>query len=151
MRQVPPSLVLVALLAAGCGEPVVRSADLDGSIAEVRDSLEPRQRADFDEAIALLRLAGSGKVPGTERVALDGMTAAEVLAEAGRVELRRERAVEQERATAAREVLGAEERLSRLRSCGSRRSGSARPGSRPTSACATTSTFRSAAPGSASR
>ncbi|GMU64513.1 MAG: hypothetical protein AMXMBFR36_07870 [Acidobacteriota bacterium] len=115
MRQVPPSLVLVALLAAGCGEPVVRSADLDGSIAEVRDSLEPRQRADFDEAIALLRLAGSGKVPGTERVALDGMTAAEVLAEAGRVELRRERAVEQERAAAAREVLDAEERLSRLR------------------------------------
>lgn len=115
MRQVPPSLALVALLAAGCGEPVVRSTDLDRSIAEVRESLEPRQRADFDEAIALLRLAGSGKVPGTERVALDGMTAADVLAEAGRVELRRDRAVEQEKAAAAREVLAAEERLARLR------------------------------------
>jgi hypothetical protein len=115
MRQVPSSLVLVALLAAGCGEPVVRSADLDRSIAEVRESLEPPQRSGFDEAIALLRLASAGKVPGTERISLDGLTAAAVLAEAGRVELRRERAFEQDRAAAAREVLGAEERLSRLR------------------------------------
>jgi hypothetical protein len=115
MRQVPPSLALIALLAAGCGEPVVRSADLDRSIAEVRESLEPPQRSRFDEAVALLRLASSGKVPGTERLTLDGMTAAEVLAEAGRVELRRERAFEQERAAGAREVLDAEERLSRLR------------------------------------
>ena len=74
MRQVPPSLALLALLAAGCGEPVVRGADLERSIAEVRESLEPRQRADFDEAIALLRLAGTGRVPGTEKVAIDGMT-----------------------------------------------------------------------------
>jgi len=115
MRQVPPSLALLALLAAGCGEPVVRGTDLERSIAEVRESLEPRQRADFDEAIALLRLAGSGKVPGTEKVAIDGMTATDVLAEARRVELRRERAVEQEKAAAAREVLGAEAQLSRLR------------------------------------
>lgn len=118
MRHVPPSLALVALLAAGCGEPVVRSADLDRSIAEVRESLEPGARADFDDAIALLRLAGAGEVPGTERVNLDGMTAAGVLAEAARVELRRDRAVEQERAAAAREVLEAEERLSRLRVLG---------------------------------
>jgi hypothetical protein len=115
MRQVPSSLVLVALLAAGCGEPVVRGADLDRSIAEVRESLEPRERGRFDDAIALLRLAGSGKIPGTERVALDGMTASDVLAEAARVELRRDRAVEQEKASAARDVLGAQEQLSRLR------------------------------------
>lgn len=108
-------LVALALCAGGCAEPVLDAEDLDDSIADLRDSLEAAERGRFDAAIDLVRQASTGDVPGTKAFALNGLTAADVLAEAARIELRRDRAMEEESARAHLEILAAEEELARLR------------------------------------
>jgi hypothetical protein len=115
MRGCRLVLAGAALLAGACAEPVLDSRDLDDSISEVRDNLDDRQRGAFEVAIALVRQASSGEIPGTDPFLLDGMTAQAVLAEAQRIEIRRERALEVETAAVHRELLAAEERLARLR------------------------------------
>ena len=115
MRRRRLVLAGAALFAAACAEPVLDTRDLDASISEVRDSLDLRQRGAFEIAIALVRQASTGEIPGTDAFSLDGMTAGAVLAEAERIEIRRERALEEETAAVHRELLAAEERLARLR------------------------------------
>lgn len=107
-------LAVAVALAGGCGEPVLDTSDLDGSIAELRDSVDEPRRAAFDDAIALVREASTGKVTGTKPFALGGMTAGAVMAEAERIEIRRERSLEAESAAAYREILDAERQLARL-------------------------------------
>lgn len=115
MNRWAPLLVASALLAGGCGEPVLDAEDLDASIAAVRDSVDAAERPAFDAAIDLVRRASTGEVTGTAAFSLDGMSAAAVLAEAQRIEIRRERELETEAAAAQREVLEAEDRLALLR------------------------------------
>ncbi|KAB2964481.1 MAG: hypothetical protein F9K16_04205 [Thermoanaerobaculia bacterium] len=110
--------LFVPLLLTGCGAPVIDPTDVEGSIAKLRDSLDDEQQVAFDAAIALVREAGAGKVAGTDAFALDGMTAAAVLAEAERIGIRRERTGEQALVAAHRERLDAEEKLTRLRVTG---------------------------------
>lgn len=117
-RTLAAVLFVAALPLAGCGAPVLDPSDLEGSIAELRDSLDEQRHAAFDAAIALVREASAGKVSGTDAFALDGMTAAAVFAEAERIGIRRERAGEQTRVAAYRDELDAEERLARLRVTG---------------------------------
>jgi len=107
-------LAAAAVLAGGCGEPVLDASDLDGSIAELRDSVDESQQAVFDEAIVLVRQASTGKVTGTKPFQLGGMTAPAVMAEAERIEIRRDRAMETESATAYREILDTEQQLAKL-------------------------------------
>jgi len=109
-----PLLVAAALCAAGCAKPVLDATDLDRSVAAVRDSLDASQRAAFDSAIELVRAASSGQVRGTKPFSLNGMSAADVLAEAERVGIRRDRVVEEEAAAAHRDLLAADEKLSHL-------------------------------------
>lgn len=107
-------LAAAAVLAGACGEPVLDPSDLDGSIAELRDSVDEPQRSAFDDAIALVREASAGKVTGTKPFALGGMTAGAVMAEAERIEIRRERALEAESAASYEEILDTEQQLARL-------------------------------------
>lgn len=114
-RRWIPLLVAVGLCAVGCAEPVLDAEDLDDSIADLRDSLDAGERGKFDAAVDVVRQAAAGEVPGTKAFSLNGLTAAEVLAEAERIELRRDRAMEEESARAHLEILAAEEELARLR------------------------------------
>jgi hypothetical protein len=114
MRRCRLALAGAVLFAGACAEPVLDTRDLDASISEVRDSLDDRQRGRFEVAVALVRQASAGEIPGTDPFSLDGMTAQAVMAEAQRIEIRRERALEVETAAAHRELLAAEERLARL-------------------------------------
>jgi hypothetical protein len=115
LRRWIPLLVAVGLCAGGCAEPVLDTEDLDDSIADLRDSLDEGERGRFDAAIDLVRQAAAGEVAGTQAFPLSGMTAAGVLAEAERIELRRDRELEEESARAHLEILAAEEELARLR------------------------------------
>ena len=115
MRRWRPILAIVALFAGACAEPVLDATDLDASISEVRDSLPESQQGAFDRAGALVRQASTGEIHGTDGFSLDGMTAGAVLAEAERIAIRRERALEMETAAVHRALLAAEERLARLR------------------------------------
>lgn len=115
MRRWKPLLAAALLCAGGCAEPKLDTADLEDSIADLRDSLDVTQRGAFDVAVDLVRQASAGKINGTEAFSLNGMTAADVLAEAERIEVRRERAFEQESALAHWEILAADEVLARLR------------------------------------
>ena len=108
----------LALLWTGCSEPKLDPGDLDASIAALRESVDETDRARFDAAIALVRQASAGEVPGTDPFPLAGMDAAAVLAEADRIGIRRERALELESAAAHREILDAEAQLARLRVLG---------------------------------
>jgi hypothetical protein len=94
MRRRILVLAVATLLAGACSKPVLDPSNLDGSIAKLRDSLEMSRRIHFDEAIALVREASTGKIPGTKPFSLAGMTAGAVIAEAERIEIRRERALE---------------------------------------------------------
>jgi len=115
MRSKLLAALALALLWAGCSEPKLDPANLDASIAALRESVDEIDRARFDAAIALVRQASAGEVPGTEPFPVAGMDAAAVLAEADRIGLRRERAFELESAAAHREILDAESELARLR------------------------------------
>jgi hypothetical protein len=108
----------VGLYAGGCAEPVLDTEDLDDSIADVRDSLDATDQGAFDVAVALVRQASTGEVSGTKPFALNGMTAADVLAEAERIGIRRERAMEEDFEEAHYQLLAADEKLSRLRVIG---------------------------------
>jgi hypothetical protein len=114
MRRGVLVLAVASVLAVACGEPVLDPTNLDGSIAELRESLDASQRVRFDEAIALVREASTGKVSGTKPFSLAGMTAGAVLAEAERIEIRRERALEAEAIADYKEILDAERELARL-------------------------------------
>lgn len=105
----------LALLSASCSEPKLDPADLDASIAALRESVDEADRGRFDAAMALVRQASAGEVAGTEPFPLAGMDAAAVLVEADRIGVRRERAFELESAAAHREILDAETELARLR------------------------------------
>jgi hypothetical protein len=118
MRRRPIPALLFALAAVGCGEPVLDSKDLAGSIAELREEVEESRRIEFDAAAKLVRDAAAGEVPGTERFDLNGMNADAVLLEAQRIALRRERSVEADAAAANRALLAAEQVLARLRVVG---------------------------------
>lgn len=112
-RTLLPLLVAILWL-GGCSEPVLDPADLEESIADLRDSLDESRQPAFDAAIDLVRRASRGEIHGTDELSLQGMTAGAVLAEAERIEIRRERAVEAESLVAQRELLGAEAQLARL-------------------------------------
>src|SRR5262245_6833691 len=113
MRAWIPILATAALLAGGCAEPVLDTADLEGSIANLRDSVDASTRVRFDEAIALVREASGGKVSGTKAFPLAGMTAGAVLAEAERIEIRRDRALEQQAIDDYQALLDTEKQLAR--------------------------------------
>jgi hypothetical protein len=114
MRRWSPLLLALGLLVAGCGKPVLDSKNLDRSIAKLRGSVDETQQGAFDAAIALVRQASAGKIAGTDSFPLDGMTADQVLAEAERIDLRRERAGELESIAAQRDLLATDEKLARL-------------------------------------
>lgn len=114
MRRWKLLLVAAVLCAGGCAKPVLDATDLDGSIARVRKSLDASQRGAFDSAVDLVRSAASGQVHGTKPFSLNGMSAAEVLAEAERIGIRNDRALEEESAAAHRDLLAADEKLSHL-------------------------------------
>jgi hypothetical protein len=109
------ALSVATVLAGACGKPVLDPADLERSIAKLRDSVEMSRRVHFDEAIALVREASTGTVAGTKPFSLAGMTAGAVIAEAERIEIRRERALESVSIADYREVLDAETQLDKLR------------------------------------
>ena len=115
MRRWSPFLLALGLLLSGCGKPILDSQDLDGSVAKMRSSLEATERGRFDVAIALVRQASAGEIHGTDAFPLDGMTAEQVLAEAERIDIRRERALEQESVAVQRDLLATDEKLARLR------------------------------------
>ncbi|KAB2968932.1 MAG: hypothetical protein F9K18_02090 [Thermoanaerobaculia bacterium] len=115
MRISIPLLLAVALGSGGCAEPVLDGRDLDGSIADVRDSLDATQRGAFEVAADLVRRASAGEIEGTQAFSLDGMSAAAVFAEAERIEIRRDKAFEEASALAHWEILAADEKLARLR------------------------------------
>jgi hypothetical protein len=118
MKTLRAVATVLLLVLAGCGEPTLDSKDLQESIADLRDSLDAEEQVRFDGAIAVVVEASRGEVTGTQRFALDGMTAAKVLAEAERIEVRRELALIAETVAAQQEVLQAEEQLARLRVVG---------------------------------
>jgi hypothetical protein len=118
MRPIVRAVVaalLPLLLLAGCAEPTLDSEDLEGSIAELRDSLDAAEQVRFDAAMPVVLEASRGEVTGTEPFSLDGMTAARVLAEAERIDVRRELALVEETIAQMREVVQAEERLAKVR------------------------------------
>jgi hypothetical protein len=94
---------------------VLDGEDLEDSIADMRDGVDAAQRGAFEAAVDLVRQASAGEVAGTTAFSLNAMTAAAILAEAERIELRRDRALEEESALAHLEILAAEEELARLR------------------------------------
>lgn len=89
-------------------------ARLEKSAARVRGALDEGQRRSFDEALELVRQVERGEVPGTDSVALDGMTGPELLAEAKRIELRREIAAVEASIAVREEVLAERDRLAEL-------------------------------------
>lgn len=101
-------------LAIGCGPPTIDPTDLEGSIADLREAVDEDQRVAFDAAIALVREASAGRIDGTDPFPLAGMTAPAVVAEAERIAIRRERALEQATAAAHRAVLEADGKLAAL-------------------------------------
>jgi hypothetical protein len=74
----------------GCSAPTLDAADLEASAQRVRSSIAAERRVAFDEALRLVREASRGEVPGSEAFSVDGMDAAAVFAEAGRIDTRRE-------------------------------------------------------------
>jgi hypothetical protein len=118
MRTTARGVVVAALpllLLVACAEPTLDSKDLEASIADLRSSLEVADQARFDAAMPLVLAASRGEVTGTEAFPLDGMTAARVLAEAERIDIRRELALVEETIAQMQEVMQAEERLAKLR------------------------------------
>lgn len=106
--------LLVPLALAACGEPTLESDDFQGSAERLRESVDDRERFRLDSSIELVRQASAGGVPGTEAFAVDGMTAADVLAEAERIELRREKAWIEEEIAGRRRLFAESERLAAL-------------------------------------
>jgi len=106
--------LLVPLLLVACGEPTLKSDDFDGSAKKLRESVSQEERPALGAAIALVRQASAGEVAGTEPFSVDGMTAADVLSEARRIELRQEKAWIEEEIAARRELFSEAERLAGL-------------------------------------
>lgn len=106
--------VLVPLALVACGDPTLESDDFQGSAERLRGSVDDRERFRLDSSLELVRQASAGGVAGTEAFAVDGMTAADVLAEAERIELRREKAWIEEEIARRRQLFAELERLSAL-------------------------------------
>lgn len=106
--------LLVPLLLAACGEPTLDSDDFAGSAERLRESVDEAERPRFDSALDLVRQASAGEVSGTEAFAVDGMTAADVLAEGRRIELRREKAWLEEEIAGRKQLFADSERLAAL-------------------------------------
>lgn len=104
----------VLFVFVGCGEPTLSSEDVDASAQRLRESAAEEERADLNAALHLVRRASAGEVAGTEPFAVDGMTAADVLAEARRIELRREKASLEQAIAGRREILDQAEYLAGL-------------------------------------
>lgn len=114
MRSRWSLVFLVPLVLVACGEPTLEPDDFNRSAQRLRASVDERDRPALDGALALVRQASTGEVPGTEPFDVDGMTAADVLAEGRRIELRREKAGIEEGIAARREILAETERLATL-------------------------------------
>ncbi len=106
--------VLVPLLLVACGEPTLKTDDFDRSAKKVRESVDPEERPALGAAIALVRQASAGEVAGTVPFSVDGMTAADVLAEARRIELRQEKAWIEEEIAARGQLFTEVDRLADL-------------------------------------
>lgn len=111
-RAVVTLLVPLALVA--CGAPTLESDDFQGSAERLRGSVEDSQRLRLDSALDLVRQASVGSVPGTAAFSVDGMTAEDVMAEADRIELRREKAWLEEEIAGRRQLFADTERLAAL-------------------------------------
>jgi hypothetical protein len=105
---------LIPLIVA-CSAPRLDSSNLKRSAVKVRRSLDEADRERFDEALALVGEVQKGRVAGTEKVEVDGMTGIELLAEAERIGLRREVAWVEEKMAFHQGVLSEGERLASLR------------------------------------
>lgn len=109
------ALILTTLFwTAGCAEPTLDAQDLEGSAAKLRRTLDEAQQREFDGALELIQLVREGSVPGTTSVAVDGMGASQLIAEAERIELRREIATLEATLAAHEEVLSESDRLTQL-------------------------------------
>lgn len=106
--------LLVPLLLVACGEPTLESDDFDRSARKVRESVSEEEQPAVGAAISLVRQASNGEVAGTEPFSVDGMTAEDVVAEARRIELRREKAWIEEEITARRRLFTEADRLAGL-------------------------------------
>lgn len=102
-------------LAAACSPPRIDSTKLEKSAAKVRRSLDEADRKRFDEALVLVGEAQEGRVPGTDRVEIDGMTGLDLLAEAERIGLRREIAWVEEKIAFHQGLLDEGQRLASLK------------------------------------
>ncbi len=116
MRRHGRSILLLALLgiALACADPTLDSSQWERSAEGVRNSVEKARRADFDLALETVRSASAGDIEGTEPFSVDGMTAEDVFAEAGQIELRRELAWVEQQIQAERQIVDARSYLERL-------------------------------------
>ncbi len=105
---------LIPLIVA-CSPPRLDSSKLEKSAAKVRRSLDEADRERFDDALVLIGEVRKGRVPGTKRIDIDGMTGIELLAEAERIGLRREIAWVEDKMAYHQGVLREQERLASLR------------------------------------
>jgi hypothetical protein len=108
------SLLGIVLWTVACSEPTIDVANIERSSARVRGALDERQRRSFDEALELIREVERGDIPGTDSVQIDGLTGPELLAEAKRIELRREIAAVEASIAAREEMLAEGDRLAEL-------------------------------------
>ena len=108
-------LVLAVMAISGCSDPTIDAsseAKMKESVAKVRESLPEAKRADFDQAVQLIAFsqidmkslfangdADAGDMEGKMRDALNGKTAAQVLAQAEEIQAER-KAREKEQALA---------------------------------------------------
>jgi len=124
MRKTSLSLLAVMLvILSGCSKPAIDASSEDSmkkSIEKMRESLPDSKRAEFDEALQIVAFsqmefetlvaeekAGIGNVVDKIRHALDGKTAEQIIAEAGRIRAERE---ERERQQALEEIKELEQR-----------------------------------------
>lgn len=106
--------VLLPLALAACGPPTLDPDDFDASAERLRESVDEDERPHLYDALRLVEQARRGEVAGTEAFSVDGMTAADVLAEGRRIELRREKAWIEEELAGRRAVLAESEELAKL-------------------------------------
>jgi PBP1b-binding outer membrane lipoprotein LpoB len=108
-------LILAVMAVTGCSDPTIDAsseAKMKESVANVRESLPEAKRSDFDQAVQLIAFsqidmkslfangdADAGDMEGKMRDALNGKTAAQVLAQAEEIQAER-KAREKEQALA---------------------------------------------------
>lgn len=110
-------LAVMLIILSGCSKPAINASSEDSmkkSIEKMRESLPESKRAEFDEALQVLAFskvelkdlvaegtAGIGSVGDKVRQTLDGKTAEQIIAEAGRIQAERK---ERERQQALDEI-----------------------------------------------